>query len=354
MIPREERINSLPGPSTLNNLNSSTIGRYGWFLAKNNNISTNLCPPPPYPLPLSHSPPGILSPSSAPSMWCCFQFCCFDPKNRLVGGFNPFEKYMKSMILKLDHFPNFRGEKKNIWNHHPAVYFPAMFAGVFAESFCGALLPEHRSFVSGQPEDFRVSRLIFPQNLVGFQPIYANIWMTKIWQSFPKQWTMMKDVVDIWLITFDLKPRKRGDTESICFKMLLSIDGSKIRAVQICINVNFGRILPTASNMCSTSFKRTRQEPKLSGKMLYWKFIGAKFHCWANLPPIIRSNRRYQYSNFLGRTKMPTELTTNLDISEPSALWSLDFWVFCELLRDLIWELPRTPIRLHRSRHLFG
>lgn len=66
--------------------------------------------------------------------------------------------------------------------------------------------------------------------------------------------------------------------------MLLSIDGSKIRAVQICMNVNFGRILPIGSNMCSTSFKSTRQEPKLSGKMLYWKFIGAKFHFWANLP----------------------------------------------------------------------
>ena len=278
----------------------------------------------------------------------------FWPKKPSCWWFQPLWKVYEKYDSQIGSFPQFSGWKKNIWNHHPAVYFPAMFAGVFAESFCGALLPEHRSFVSGQPEDFRVSRLIFPQNLVGFQPIYANIWMTRIWQSFPKQWTMMKNVVDIWLITFDLKPRKRGDTENICFKMLLSIDGSKISAVQICINVNFGRILPTASNMCSTSFKRTRQEPKLSGKMLYWKFIAAKFHCWANLPPIIRSNRRYQYSNFLGRTKMPTELTTNLDISEPSAFWSLDFWVFCKLLRDLIWELPRTPIRLHRSRHLFG
>ena len=98
-----------------------------------------------------------------------------------------------------------------------------------------------------------------------------------------------------------------------------------------------------------------------TGTQIVWEedallkiFIGAKFHFWANLPRIIRSNRRYQYSNFLGRTKMPTELTTNLDISEPSSFWSLDFCAFCKLLRDLIWELPRTPIRLHRSRPLFG
>ena len=351
MIPREEKINSLPWPSTLN---SSTIF-VRMILGEKKNISTNLCPPLLLSTATQSLPPGILSPSSAPSMWCCFQFYFCWPKKPSGWWFQPLWKVWSSNWIIS---PNFRGETKDLKPPPRKRVFPAKNAGVFAESFCGALLPEHRSFVSGQPEDFRVSRSFhgwFKQNSVGIQPIYANIWMTKIWQSFPKQWKMMKHV-DIWLHMI-WNREKRWYRKHICFKMLLSSDGSKIRAVQNCINVNFGRILPIGSNMCSTCFKSTRQEPKLSGKMLYWKFIGAKFHFWANLPRIIRSNRRYQYSNLLGRTKMPTELTTNPDISEPSSFWSLDFCVFCMLLRDLIWELPRTPIRLHRSRwsrHLFG
>ena len=37
----------------------------------------------------------------------------------LVGGFNPFEKYQS----KWESSPN-RGEKKNIWNHHPDLHGP--------------------------------------------------------------------------------------------------------------------------------------------------------------------------------------------------------------------------------------
>ena len=33
-------------------------------------------------------------------------------KAQLVGGFNPFERHM---LVKLDHFPNFWGEIKNMW-----------------------------------------------------------------------------------------------------------------------------------------------------------------------------------------------------------------------------------------------
>ena len=28
--------------------------------------------------------------------------------------------HLKNMLVKLDHFPNFRDENKNIWNHQPA------------------------------------------------------------------------------------------------------------------------------------------------------------------------------------------------------------------------------------------
>ena len=41
----------------------------------------------------------------------------FSQQQRLVGGFNPFEKYWK-ILVKIGIFPN-RGEhQKNIWNHH--------------------------------------------------------------------------------------------------------------------------------------------------------------------------------------------------------------------------------------------
>jgi len=30
----------------------------------------------------------------------------------LVGDFNPFEKYLKNMLVKMGIFPNFRGENK--------------------------------------------------------------------------------------------------------------------------------------------------------------------------------------------------------------------------------------------------
>ena len=36
--------------------------------------------------------------------------------SQLVGGFNTFEIYC---IVKMGIFPKFRGEKKNISNHHP-------------------------------------------------------------------------------------------------------------------------------------------------------------------------------------------------------------------------------------------
>ena len=35
----------------------------------------------------------------------------------LVGGFNPFEKY----LCKMDHFPNFRGENKKYLSCHHQV-----------------------------------------------------------------------------------------------------------------------------------------------------------------------------------------------------------------------------------------
>ena len=43
------------------------------------------------------------------------------PTNILVGGFNPFEKYARQNGFI---FPNFRGENKNIWTHHPAFELP--------------------------------------------------------------------------------------------------------------------------------------------------------------------------------------------------------------------------------------
>ena len=33
-----------------------------------------------------------------------------------------FQTHLKNMLVKLDHFPRDRGEKKKNWNHHPDIY----------------------------------------------------------------------------------------------------------------------------------------------------------------------------------------------------------------------------------------